>query len=67
MASGKKVALVRGDDRKENIKRALSLIKDDLEPIKDASSILIKPNLVAIRPAFSNTHVEAVEVDVIQV
>lgn len=61
MDNKKKVALVSGDDRKENIKKALTLIRDDLEPIKDARNILIKPNLVALKPDFANTSVEAVE------
>jgi uncharacterized protein (DUF362 family) len=57
----KKVALIKGDDRKENIKSCLTLIKEDLDKMKDAENILIKPNLVAIKPEISNTHVEAVE------
>lgn len=61
MKSGKRVSLVRGDNRKENIKQALTLIRDDIEPIKNAKNILIKPNLVALKPVFSNTHVEAIE------
>ncbi len=61
MNNKKKVALVRGDDRKGNIKKALTLIREDLEPIKGAKNILIKPNLVALKPDFANTHVEAIE------
>ncbi len=61
MNNSKKVALVKGEDRKENIKKCLSLISEDLEPIKDAKHILIKPNLVALKPDFANTHVEAIE------
>jgi uncharacterized protein (DUF362 family) len=61
MNSKKKVALVTGDNRKDNIRKCLSLINKDLEPIKNAKHILIKPNLVAIKPEISNTHVEAVE------
>jgi uncharacterized protein (DUF362 family) len=61
MIKKKKVALIRGDDRKDNIKRCLSLIKDEIEPVRNAKHILIKPNLVALKPEFANTHVEAVE------
>jgi uncharacterized protein (DUF362 family) len=61
MSKPKKVSLVSGEDRKENIKKCLTLIRDDLEPIKNAKNILIKPNLVAIKPDFANTHVEAIE------
>jgi uncharacterized protein (DUF362 family) len=61
MSDIKKVAIIRGDSRKENIRRCLSLIQDDLEPLKQARSILIKPNLVALKPDFANTNIEAVE------
>jgi uncharacterized protein (DUF362 family) len=57
----KKAALVKGDDRKENIKKCLELIRSDLDPLKHAKNILIKPNLVALTPDFANTHVEAIE------
>ena len=61
MIKKKKAALVKGDNRKDNIKRCLAMIREDIEPIKKARNILIKPNLVALKPEFSNTHVEAVE------
>jgi hypothetical protein len=57
----KKASLVRGEDRKENIKKCLTLIREDLEPIRNAKNILIKPNLVALKPDFANTSVEAIE------
>ncbi|MEW6713893.1 MAG: DUF362 domain-containing protein [Nitrospirota bacterium] len=57
----KKAAVVRGEDRKKNIKKCLALIRGDLEPIKEAKNILIKPNLVALKPDFANTHVETIE------
>ncbi len=61
MNKKKKVSLVNGENRKENIKKCLTLICEDLEPIKNAKNILIKPNLVALKPDFANTHVEAIE------
>ena len=61
MRNNRKVSLVKGDNRKDNIRKCLELIEDDLSPIKDAKNILIKPNLVALKPAFANTHVEAIE------
>jgi len=61
MNDKKKLAVVKGDDRKENIRKCLTLIKDDLEKIKTAKNILVKPNLVALKPDFANTHVETVE------
>ena len=61
MSNKKKAALIKGDNRKENIKKCLSLIKEDIESIKNAKNILIKPNLVALKPDFANTSVEAIE------
>jgi uncharacterized protein (DUF362 family) len=61
MTNNKKVALIHGDNRKDNIKKCLALIQEDLEPIKKAKNILIKPNLVALKPDFANTNVEAIE------
>jgi len=61
MSDKKKVSLTHGNDRKENITKCLELIRDDLKPIKHAKNILIKPNLVALKPDFANTHVESIE------
>jgi len=61
MKSSKKVSLVKGENRKDNIRRCLDLIKEDISAIGKAKNILIKPNLVAVKPDFSNTHVEAIE------
>ena len=57
----KKVALVKGENRKENIRNCLRLIGADINPIKKARNVLIKPNLVAITPDYANTNVEAIE------
>jgi len=59
--NNKKASIIKGDNRKDNIRKCLDLIRDDLEPVKQAKNILIKPNLVALKPAFANTHVEAIE------
>lgn len=61
IAQKKKAAIVHGEGRKENINKCLSLIREDLEPLKKAKNILIKPNLVALKPDFANTNVEAIE------
>lgn len=46
----RKVSLVKGNNRRENIKKSLELIKDDiLLSLKDKKSILIKPNLTALK------------------
>ena len=57
----KKVSLVKGSHRSENITKALQLIKSDLHEIKGKKNILIKPNLTATKNSYANTHVEAVE------
>jgi len=61
MNTKKKLAFAGGRGRKGNIARCLTLIREDLEPIKKAKNILIKPNLVAFIPHFANTHIDAVE------
>lgn len=57
----KKLALIRGEDRKENIKKVLLLIKDELEPIKRAKTILLKPNLTGLFNTNGNVKKEVVE------
>ncbi|MDD4953426.1 MAG: DUF362 domain-containing protein [Candidatus Omnitrophica bacterium] len=57
----RKVSLVKGEDRYENIKKALALIGKDLDDIRDKKRILIKPNLTATKNKFANTDVRAVE------
>ncbi len=42
MNLNKKVALVKGENRKENLKRCLNLIQEDMELIKKAKNILSK-------------------------
>lgn len=60
-ADSKRVSLVKGPDRYNNIKRSLELIKPNLEGVKDKKNILIKPNLTATKNAFANTDRLAVE------
>lgn len=57
----KKVSLVKGPDRYANIKKALGLIKADLDGIRNKKNILIKPNLTATKNGYANTHPKAVE------
>jgi len=57
----KKVSLVKGAQRYDNVKKALELIKPDLDKIRGKEKILLKPNLTATRNAFANTDVKAVE------
>jgi uncharacterized protein (DUF362 family) len=53
-----KVALTARGSRKENVKKALELIREEIEP---RQKVLIKPNLSALKNAYANTSVEAVE------
>ena len=57
----KLVSLVKGNERKDNIKKALELIKKDLKSIDDKKNILIKPNLTATKNKYANTNVDAVD------
>ena len=61
MKNTKAVALVSGDNRTQNIKDCLTLISKDLEKVRTAQNILIKPNLVALKPDYANTHIKAIE------
>ena len=55
------VSLVHGDDRYENIRKALELIEDEIaEQIKGKEKILIKPNFVSVFNKLCATHVQAV-------
>jgi uncharacterized protein (DUF362 family) len=52
------VALVKGDERRQNILRALELIEDQ---ISLGERILVKPNLVSVTKPLSGTHAEALD------
>jgi uncharacterized protein (DUF362 family) len=54
-----RVALIKGDNRYENITQALALIEDGID-LSDKKRILIKPNFVSTRRQLAATHVEAV-------
>lgn len=56
-----RVALIKGQDRYSNVKRALELIEDELaDRIKGKQTILIKPNFVTVYNQLAATHVDAV-------
>ena len=61
MASCRKVALVKGENRYSNTYNALNLIKPDLEKLKNAKKILIKPNLTASSNEYANTNARTIE------
>ncbi len=55
------VSLVKGDNRYENVLKALNLIKGNIDPAQISSKrILIKPNLVSVSNLLTATHVDAV-------
>ena len=60
MIQGKRprVAVVRGDDRRECVARALELVGDDVaDAVKaGAGEVLVKPNLVSDRRQLASTH-----------
>lgn len=60
MSSPSLVSLVKGENRKNNIKNSLQLIRKDLLSFKKANSILIKPNLTSSYNPVANTHPDAV-------
>lgn len=55
-----KVALIKGDDRKQNILKALELIKKNIKNVGN-KTILIKPNFVSDNNQLASTHVDAAE------
>lgn len=55
------VSLVKGKNRKENLKKALALIKADLGDFRKAKTVLLKPNLTSAYNATANTSPQAVE------
>ncbi len=52
------VAIVKGNDRRQNIQRALELIEDQ---IRLGQRIVIKPNMVSITKPLSATHADALD------
>lgn len=52
------VAIVRGDSRRGNIRRALELIEDR---IRFGERIVVKPNMVSITKPLSATHADALD------
>jgi len=52
------VALVKGDERRQNILKALELIEDQ---ISFGKRIVVKPNMVSVTKTLSGTHAEALD------
>jgi uncharacterized protein (DUF362 family) len=54
-----RVALIRGEDRYENVRRALQELGERID-INGKKQVLIKPNFVSVHRPLSATHVDAV-------
>jgi len=54
-----RVALMKGDDRYDNIAKAPSLIEDDID-LSDKKRALVKPKFVSMRRQLAATHEETV-------
>jgi uncharacterized protein (DUF362 family) len=54
-----RVALIKGDDRRENVRSALELIKEEVASGAAGKRIVIKPNFVSIRRQLAATHLDA--------
>jgi uncharacterized protein (DUF362 family) len=55
------VAVIHGDERRENVRRAFELVLPAvLEKLKAAPNMLVKPNLVHHENQLASTHVDAV-------
>jgi uncharacterized protein (DUF362 family) len=52
------VALIKGNDRRENIRRSLEMIEDQIQL---GQRIVIKPNMVSVTKPLSATHAEALD------
>jgi len=56
-----RVALIRGDDRRTNVRRALEAIDDQVRAgLRGKKSVVIKPNFVSTSNQLAATHVDAV-------
>jgi len=54
-----RVALVKGDDRRDNICRAMQLIREDLASKIDGQAVIVKPNCLKSAVPLSCTHADA--------
>jgi len=54
-----RVAIVKGDDRRDNIRRAMELVSDDLVSKINSQEVIVKPNCLHASAPLSCTHVDA--------
>jgi len=57
---GSRVAIVKGDDRKDIIRRALELIQDDVVSKINGQKVIVKPNCLQSAVPLSCTHADAI-------
>jgi len=55
-----RVSLIKGKDRRENIKRSLDLISDDIRKNLKSGQIIIKPNFVSTSVQLASSHVDQI-------
>ncbi len=53
-----RVALIRGEDRRENIRKSLELISDEIKNSLGNRRVIIKPNLVSTSIPLAATHID---------
>ncbi len=56
-----RLAVVKGEERRANIYKALKLIEEDLNLLNGKKRVLLKPNLTSTHNPYANTSVEVVE------
>jgi uncharacterized protein (DUF362 family) len=55
-----RVSLIRGKDRKENIRRSLEMISDDIRERLKSKTVIIKPNFVSTSIHLATSHVDQI-------
>lgn len=55
-----RVSLIKGKDRRDNIKRSLDLIYDDVKNNFKSKQVIIKPNFVSTSIQLASTHVDQI-------
>ena len=55
-----KVSLIKGNDRRDNIRRSLELISDDIRKDLKSRQVIIKPNFVSTSIPLASSHVDQI-------
>ena len=59
MSTKAKVGLARGNERRQNVRRALELVREQVEP-KIAEQVLLKPNFLSSENQLASTHPDGI-------